>query len=556
MKVSVCDYLLKKLELLGIKTIFGLPGDYNFNILDSIIESNLNLVNCTNELNAAYAADGYARIEGFGAVVTTYGVGELSAINGVAGAFAENVPLIHITGVPRTSYIENKVLAHHNFYNPDYYVFERVYKNVVQTTAYLTKENAKDEINRIIDTMVNEKLPVYIAIPIDICDYEIDDGGFEIIKREKSDEKNLENAYLKIENLLKNSKKPLICTDYLVKRFNLREKVSDFSKRNNINIITTPAGKGSINEDEAAFKGTTLGEHSSHFVKEAIKNADFLMTFSFLNSDLNTGGFNAFLGKTPQVKIERNRTIVLDEVIENVLIEDIINLLSERFFNKKEDFCALNEEIPPLKETGEIEICDILPKVQSIFEPNDIFMVETGILGLSSGFLKLKKGMEYLTQALWGSIGWATPASFGAFRAKEDLKRKGDLILFTGDGSHQLTIQEMANYFNFDYKPVIFVLNNFGYSIEKVLSGKPDAEYNKITNWDYQKLINALSEGKDYFTKKVKTNEKFLEAIDEIKKNKGKKLCYIEIISNKDDVTKLSLDFASTMKKFTETLIR
>ena len=85
MKIKVSDYLIKRLAGLGITDIFGLPGDYNFNILDSVVNNpNTNWINCTNELNAAYAADGYARIKGYGAVITTFGVGELSAINGIA----------------------------------------------------------------------------------------------------------------------------------------------------------------------------------------------------------------------------------------------------------------------------------------------------------------------------------------------------------------------------------------------------------------------------------------------------------------------------------------
>ena len=98
MKIKTADYLVKRLAELGIKDIFGLPGDYNFNMLDAIINNpDVNWINCTNELNAGYAADGYARINGYGSVVTTYGVGELSATNAIAGSYAENIPVIKIT---------------------------------------------------------------------------------------------------------------------------------------------------------------------------------------------------------------------------------------------------------------------------------------------------------------------------------------------------------------------------------------------------------------------------------------------------------------------------
>ena len=171
MQIKVADYLIKRLSLLGIGDFFGLPGDFNFNILYAINNAeNTNWVNCTNELNAGYAADGYARVNGFGAVVTTYGVGELSSVNAIAGSFAENVPVIKIAGVPKTKMIEENVLLHHNFQKPDYYAYERVFSNIVETIAFLDKNNAKDEIDRIIEVMVKTRRPVYLALPVDVCE--------------------------------------------------------------------------------------------------------------------------------------------------------------------------------------------------------------------------------------------------------------------------------------------------------------------------------------------------------------------------------------------------
>ena len=117
MGISISDYLILRLQKLGVSEFFGLPGDYNFNIIKSV-ENNpdTNWIGCTNELNAGYAADGYARIKGYGALITTYGVGELSAINAIAGAMAENVPIMKIVGVPSTKHIENKTLLHHNLF--------------------------------------------------------------------------------------------------------------------------------------------------------------------------------------------------------------------------------------------------------------------------------------------------------------------------------------------------------------------------------------------------------------------------------------------------------
>ena len=548
MKVTVADYLVKKLKFLGIKNVFGLPGDYNFNILDAIIKDDeINWVNSTNELNASYSSDGYARINGYGAVVTTYGVGELSAINGIAGSMAENVPVIHIAGVPKTSFIEKNIIVHHNFSNPNYYLFENAYKNVVETTAYLNFENAKKEIDRVFDVFVNEKKPVYIAIPVDVCEFLIDDDGFDKIEYKKSDEKALNETVSEIISLIEKAKNPIIFFDYLCKRYNLKNEIKEFINKTNMKFGTFLMGKGIIDETNPNFTGVNGGNLSS-FVQNEIKKSDLIITAGYLNADLNTGGFSAF-EKEIDIEIRKNETIIKGKVYKNVLLQDVILKLNEKITKtfEKNDFKQIKKKI---NEKGKIKVDDILPLIETVLDEDDIFTMETGLFSLSGSFLNLKKNVEYLSQTLWGSIGWATPALFGAMMADN----KKCHIMFTGEGAHQLTIQEMANFFEYDLKPVIFVLNNNGYTVERVLSKDPNDKFNNITNWNYPKLIEGFSNNKDYFIKTVSTLESFIETIDEIKKLKGKKLCYVEIMTDKKDYGSLCGRFISNMKHFSSNL--
>lgn len=548
MKVTVADYLVKKLKFLGIKNVFGLPGDYNFNILDAIIKDDeINWVNSTNELNASYSSDGYARINGYGAVVTTYGVGELSAINGIAGSMAENVPVIHIAGVPKTSFIEKNIIVHHNFSNPNYYLFENAYKNVVETTAYLNFENTKKEIDRVINVFVNEKKPVYIAIPVDVCEFLIDDDGFDKIEYKKSDEKALNETVSEIISLIEKAKNPIIFFDYLCKRYNLKNEIKEFINKTNMKFGTFLMGKGIIDETNPNFTGVNGGNLSS-FVQNEIKKSDLIITAGYLNADLNTGGFSAF-EKEIDIEIRKNETIIKGKVYKNVLLQDVILKLNEKITKtfEKNDFKQIKKKI---NEKGKIKVDDILPLIETVLDEDDIFTMETGLFSLSGSFLNLKKNVEYLSQTLWGSIGWATPALFGAMMADN----KKCHIMFTGEGAHQLTIQEMANFFEYDLKPVIFVLNNNGYTVERVLSKDPNDKFNNITNWNYPKLIEGFSNNKDYFIKTVSTLESFIKTIDEIKKLKGKKLCYVEIMTDKKDYGSLCGRFISNMKHFSSNL--
>jgi TPP-dependent 2-oxoacid decarboxylase len=205
---TVAEYLLERLNQLGVQHLFGVPGDFVIPFLDVMMQNRVTkrflpfplcspfltpvplvlLASCyscssvlpvlpvlpsqdkvryigtSNELNAAYAADGYARIKGIGALATTYVVGELSAINGVAGSFAEKVPVISITGTPPRKAFEGKQLLHHTIgdYRSPYKMFKKI---TGARTLLLDPERAPDEIDRVLRTCVLKQLPVYIGIP-------------------------------------------------------------------------------------------------------------------------------------------------------------------------------------------------------------------------------------------------------------------------------------------------------------------------------------------------------------------------------------------------------
>jgi indolepyruvate decarboxylase len=167
---TIGDYLLSRLFELGIRHIFGVPGDFNLWFLEQTIKySKIAFVGCCNELNAAYAADGYSRMAGISALATTYGVGELAAISGVAGAYAEHVPVVCITGAPPLSAIEKRVLLHHTMADGNYTKMLNCYKEFTVAYACLTPSNARSEIDRVLRACWIEQRPVYLQLPSDVA---------------------------------------------------------------------------------------------------------------------------------------------------------------------------------------------------------------------------------------------------------------------------------------------------------------------------------------------------------------------------------------------------
>src|SRR6516165_3848701 len=167
---TVAGYLLTRLTEAGVISVFGVPGDYNLGILDAIAaRPSLAWVGMATEQGAGYAADSYARLRGLGALVTTFGVGELSAINAIAGAFAESVPVVHIVGTPALTARDDGVMLHHNLPGSDYGHFARMAAEVTVGQADLRPDTAPEEIDRVLSAALRTSRPVYLTVPADVA---------------------------------------------------------------------------------------------------------------------------------------------------------------------------------------------------------------------------------------------------------------------------------------------------------------------------------------------------------------------------------------------------
>ena len=271
--MNVVEYLVSNLERIGISDFFGVPGDYNFNILYEI-ENNpdTNWIGCTNELNAGYAADGYARQKGFGAVVTTYGVGELSVINAIAGSCAENIPIINIVGAPSTKTFEQGVPFHHSFQESEPQRFLKAFEPVTAAVAFLNKDNAKIEIDRLLKIFVKERKPVYIVVPSDIAELKISDR--ETDYDWVSNPNTLEKAVNAIVSKIDCAKSPIILADILIKRFDAKYEFIDFVEKSGIPVTNFLMGMNIVNMDYKNYLGTYLSEFGNPQAKAAIDKTD------------------------------------------------------------------------------------------------------------------------------------------------------------------------------------------------------------------------------------------------------------------------------------------
>lgn len=489
---SVADYLLDRLAGCGIHHLFGVPGDYNLQFLDHVIQHPaVHWVGCANELNAAYAADGYGRCQGAGALLTTFGVGELSAINGVAGSFAEYVPVLQIVGAPCRSVQQRGELLHHTLGDGDFSHFWRMYEPISAAQAVLTAENACYEIDRVIRVMLSESRPGYLMLPADVAKMAATPPVNVITPAPlQPNEGRLDSFRRRVQAMLSESPRVALLADFLAHRFGVQKMLQCWMKDAPVPHATLLMGKGLFDETQPGFVGTYSGAASPPQVREAIESADAVMCVGVRFTDTITAGFTQQLPVERTIDIQPFAARVGEEWFSGITMQEAVNILISVCRNNPR--CVLDPVPAPSANSphhsGILNQHTFWQTLQAFIRPGDILLADQGTAAFGAASLRLPAGVEMLTQPLWGSIGYCLPAAFGAQTACPQRR----VILLSGDGAAQLTIQELGSMLRDGQRPIILLLNNDGYTVERAIHGAHQ-RYNDIARWNWTHIPHALS---------------------------------------------------------------
>ncbi|KHO01095.1 Pyruvate decarboxylase/indolepyruvate decarboxylase [Metarhizium album ARSEF 1941] len=541
--IDVSEYLFRRVFEVGVRSVHGVPGDYNLVALDYLPKCGLKWVGSVNELNAAYAADGYARVKQIGALITTFGVGELSAINGVAGAFSEHIPVVHIVGYPSTLSQRDGMLLHHTLGNGDFNVFANM---SAQISCQIAKLNSPSDIADQIDHALREcwirSRPVYITLPTDIAQAKVEgarlDRPIDLSEPQNDPEKEdyVVDVIMKYLNAAKN---PLVLVDACAIRHRVLPEVHHLLAKSKLPVFVTPMGKSAINEQLDNFGGVYAG-NGSHppEVKHIVESSDLIVSIGALKSDFNTAGFSYRTSQLNTIDLHSDHCVVRYSTYPGVRMKGVLQKIVKRIDPQK-----LNVQAPPRvrneakedrDESATITQAWFWPRLGEFLNANDVVVTETGTANFGIWDVKFPPGVTALGQVLWGSIGWSVGACQGAALAARDTGEKRRTILFVGDGSFQLTAQELSTMIRLELAPIIFVICNEGFTIERFIHGM-DAEYNDIAEWDHRGLVDAFGgQGK---TQKfsVKTKDELNELLLNPAFKVAKELQLVEVYMPKKD---------------------
>ena len=504
---TVVAYTLDRLADLGIAHVFGVPGDYAFPVNDAVeVHPRLTWVPSANELNAAYAADGYARRRGAAILSTTYGVGELSALNGVMGAMAERVPVFHLVGAPSQRIIRQGLVCHHSLGDGVYGNFEALSAAACCVSARLTPENAVIELERVIDRALEESRPAYIVLPMDQALMPIGSPPLRgqpigAVRQRQSVAQELEAALELVVARLAAAERAVLLPTATLRRYGLVPAFERLLAACGLPYATAPIDKGLLGEEHPAFLGTYNGGRSAPAALQAlVEEADLILDVGGLVlEDLNTGLWSDSLDPARMISLRADWVQVggprAPRVFTGVALQDMLEGLAARLSpppaGPRWGEARPLQPSPLLPLAGQPDdrlTSDLFyPRLQRVLRAGDLLVVDTGTCGLRINGLRLPAGVALESQTLWGSIGWATPASLGCALAGLD----GRVVMVSGDGAHQLTVQELGVMGLMEVRPVLIVLNNGLYGIEAVISETGHA-YNVLPPWRYARLPEAM----------------------------------------------------------------
>jgi indolepyruvate decarboxylase len=528
-RMKIGDFLLRRLKEAGVRHLFGVPGDYNLTLLQQLQDTGvLKWIGTCNELNASYAADGYARLNGLGALTVTNGVGPLSAINGIGGSYSEHVPVICISGSIPLRSVDRGLGMHHTMADGTWDHFLRAYAPVTAAQVRLTPRNAATEIDRLILIAWREKLPVYMEIPSDITYLDIDVPVDPLIlAAPPCDPERLNSCIAAIARRLSAAKSPAILVDADAGRFGAASELMELAEKMQVPLAAVNAAKSVIDETFPRYIGIYGGKVSEPHVRETIETSDCLLSVGYRPIEVTTGDFTASLpgdtiharGYSVDMGDDNYQAVTLKEVLRGVV--DAVPRVTNHAPRQALGLTAA----PPCDSPAKLTQAAYWQAIQSYLKPGDVLYVDNGTSFVTLG-LKLPAKCTFVGSINWGSIGYSVGALLGALTAAPDRRH----LLFIGDGSFQVSAQELSTILRHDHKPVIFLINNGGYTIERGYLGKTES-YNDVANWSYAdlpKVFRPDTSARSFVVKTVSDLKNVLSTPNDT-------MIFVESIMDRDD---------------------
>jgi len=537
---TVGSYLAARFSQIGLKHHFVVAGDYTLVLLDQLLTNKkLKQVYCSNELNCGFSAEGYARANGAAAAVVTFSVGALSAFDAIGGAYAENLPVILVSGAPNTNDRAADHLLHHTLGTHDFtYQLEMAKKITCAAVSITFAGEAPEKIDYAIRTALREKKPAYIEIACNISAAPCAAPGpiSSIIGEEASDPDTLLAAVDAAVEFLRRKTKPILLIGSKLRAAGAEKQAIELAEALGCSVAVMAAAKSFFPEDHPQFGGIYWGEISSPNTQALVDWSDGVVCIGTLFNDYSTVGWTAQPSGPGVLTADQNHVSMEGHEFGRIHLRDFLTAVALKVQKRDAtmvEFARIRTTPVPeasAKPDAKLTRSELVRQIRPMVVANTTILAETGDSWFNGMALKLPGGARFEIEMQWGHIGWSVPAAFGYALGAPDRQ----VIALIGDGAFQLTAQEMAQMIRLKLPVIVFLMNNHGYTIEVEIH---DGPYNNVKNWDYAGLINVFNaeDGKGRGLRATNGSE-LAEAIKVARANRdGPTL--IECILDRDDCT-------------------
>lgn len=533
-KSKLADYLFKRITDCGVDCTFGIPGDFILPLYAAQAKLGLKTVVMTHEPSVGYAADAYARLRGLGIAMVTYGAGGLNMINPIGLAYAEESPVIVLSGGPETRYRSQKPLLHHcvKSFETQY----NVYAEVTESQAILTNPaTAQEDIDRVFDTTLKHSRPGYVEIPRDMVNCEIGITSRAPASLEAASPA-VEEAIVDIIERLSAAKKPVLFVGVEVRRFNLKDKVIALAEALNIPVVTSILGKATFPETHRNFIGNYFGQFGNPKVREYVESSDCVISLGTVLTEMETAGYTAKLQTKSLIQSTAREVTIGYHTYSGVDLKSLVEELLARATSKVKPTMRFSipsipgEEIAPAPGTKELTVAAMIEDLNGLM--SDSYSVVSDVGDCLYAGMSLKTDI-FIAPGYYSSMGFGVPAGIGAQIANP--KRRS--IILVGDGGFQMTGMEISTAVKLGLNPIVIVFNNASYAMLRFIDQKRD--YYDLPRWDYTALARAVG-GKGM---QATTRVDFQKALKDAQASDG--LFLIDAVISEDDIS-------PTLKRLTD----
>lgn len=544
---TVGGYLAARLAEIGVQHYFTVPGDYNLLLLDELLKNDqLQMISCCNELNAGYAADGYCRATGGpSAAVVTYSVGGLSLLNAVAGAFAEDLPLVAISGGPNTNSTSEYELLHHTLGAVDYDYQREIFSRVTTEAVVIQHPTeAPSQIDRALNAALERRKPVYLEVACNIAAATVSTPHPRTFDgRVSSDPRSLSAAVEHAAHLLNGASKPVLVAGVKLRKGAAEPAFRALADATGYAVASMPNAKSFFDEQHPSYMGVYWGPVSTPGCGEIVESADLCLFAGPVFTDYTTTGHAALITRDKIIEVRPDCVVMADQTYNDVAMSEFLTELAGRLDRNETSLKAFNrlkEETPqPRAADPEAALTaqQLFVRIQRLLTSRSAVIAETGDSWFNGIRMAMPSGSRFEIQMQYGSIGWSVGATLGYCIGSPDRK----VVACIGDGSFQLTAQEVSTMIRYGASPIIFLINNGGYTIEVEIH---DGPYNTINNWKYAQLVDVFNgdDGKGWGCRAT-TEGELDAAIAEALAHDG--LSLIEVQIDRDDCSRDLLEWGT-----------